>query len=278
MEPWSDDRVWDAADAWRWVPPAARKLKGANFELAVTPGSYALSFAYGFRAGEGVDAERALEDLHTKVVALGGTGINLQVTSRTRPQDLAERLLRRGYELKEDAEVLAWELLDARDGPRIPKFRSVQGVTVREVSNDDEYAGFLALSKPIFDEPTPSEESRLAFRREFHRQLREQGHSERFVAWAADRPIGRAGMEMVDDVARLWGTGVLPEHRGKGVYGLLVQARCEEAIRRGGQLALVSARKGTSGPILKHHGFRAMGTTRLYQARWDPSYPSDGSR
>lgn len=107
-----------------------------------------------------------------------------------------------------------------------------------------------------------------AFGKEFERAVRETGHSDRFVAWEGTTPVGRGGLEIVGEVARLWGTGVLSEHRRRGIYGRLVRARCEEAVRRGATLALTTARVGTSGPILKHHGFRSVGSVRLYEARW----------
>ena len=190
------------------------------------------------------------------------------MTARSTPTDLPERLRREGYKVVEEAEVLAWELRDAHHRPRLPKFRSVEGISIGEVRTDIEFGNFHALSTAIFGDPKPSEEAEAAFRKDFHRKVKEEGHSDRFLACLGTQPIGRAGLEIAGDVARLWGTGVLPEFRGRGVYGALVLARCEEAIRRGATLALVTARTGTSGPILKHHGFRTVGVLRIFEARW----------
>ena len=268
MSQWSDERLWDAVDAWRWVPPGSKRLVRDDFELAVTPGSYALTYAYGLHAKDGPSAEDVPTELRRQVEALGGTGVRVQIQPNSRPPDLPDRLARRGYKVAEEAEALVWELLDDRGRPRVPEFRPVEGVAVHEVRTTEEYDGFLSLSTPIFGDPSPSPASRAAFRHEFDRSLRELGHSDRFVAWDGTTPIGRAGLEVIEGVARLWGAGVLPEHRQRGVYGLLVQARCAEAVRRGASLALTTARVGTSGPILKHHGFRAVGTVRLFEARW----------
>lgn len=268
MGAWTDDRVWEAVDAWRWIPPGSKLSVHENFALAVTPGSYSLTLAYGFHARDAPSAEAALTELQKQVRALGGTGVRVQVGPHSRPADLSERLQGRGYRLAEEAEALAWELRDDSGGPSLPSFRPTEGVEVREALTESDYDGFLSLSTPIFGDPTPSGETMVAFRDEFDRMVRETGHSDRFVAWKGTTPIGRAGMEIVGEVARLWGTGVLPEHRRGGVYGLLVRARCEEAARRGASLALVMARVGTSGPILKHHGFRAVGSVRLFEARW----------
>ncbi|HTT45979.1 MAG TPA: GNAT family N-acetyltransferase [Thermoplasmata archaeon] len=268
MGGWTDDRIWDAVDAWKWIPPGSKRTVRANFELAVTPGSYALTYAYGLHAPDGPSADAVLAELRREVEALGGTGVRTQITPRSRPADLAERMRRAGFRVAEEAEVLAWELRDDRGRPRLPDFRAREGVTVREALTDSDYDGFLSLSGLIFGDPTPSVESQAAFKKEFYRMVQVDGHSDRFVAWEGTAPIGRAGMEVAGEVARLWGTGVLPERRQRGVYGLLVQARCEEALRRGATLALVTARVGTSGPILKHHGFRSVGPLRVLEARW----------
>lgn len=268
MPGWTEGRIWEAVDAWRWTPPGSKRLVDGSFELVVTPGSYALTYAYGFGAKDGPSAEVALTRIEQQVQDLGGTGVRVQVDPRTRPDDLPERLGRRGYQVVEEAEALARELLDANGAPWLPEFRATDGVTVRQALAESEYDAFRSLLTPIFGEPNPPEETLAALRKAFARQLQEQGHSNYFVAWEGSTPIGRAGLEVVGEVARLWGTGVLPNHRRRGVYGQLVRARCEEALRRGATLALTTARVGTSGPILKHHGFHAVGFIRVFEARW----------
>jgi hypothetical protein len=265
---WNDERVWGAVDAWRWIPPAARRLTTQEYDLAVTPGSYALTYVYGFRAGDGPKADAALDRLREQIESLGGTGARLQVTPRTEPSDLTERLLRRGYRPLEEAEVLVWELLESDGRPRLPEFPPPEGILVREVKTSTEYEAFLELSTAIFGDPPPSAESLRAFKSEFHRNLQGTGHSDRFLAWEGPTPVGRAGLEIVGPVARFWGTGVLTQHRRRGIYGALVRARCEDGVARGAEVALVSARTGTSGPILKHHGFRPVGSIRIYEVRW----------
>lgn len=268
MERWSDDRVWEAVDAWRWVPPAAKRVVEPCFELAVTPGSYALTYAYGIHAKDDADAERVLGLLRQRVAELGGTGVRVQVLARAQPENLPAKLVHAGFHVLEEAEALAWELLDEFDRPRMPDFRAARGVEVKEALTDSEYRGFLSLSGPIFGDPDPSASTLRAFREAFHQQVRDTHHSDRYVAWKGGLPVGRAGMEVVEEVARLWGTGVLPEHRQHGIYGQMVLARCQEAVRRGAKLALVTARIGTSGPILRHHGFRSVGTMQMYETRW----------
>ena len=268
MRAWTDERVWDAVDEWRWIPPSANKVATPEYELAVTPGSYALTYVYGFHVESGLLVEERLEALRHQIESLGGTGARIQLTPRTRPENLAAYLTRAGYKLGEEAEVLFWLLVDSGGKFSLPDFRSVEGITVREVNSESEYKVIRGLTSSIFGDPPLSGESEKAFTDAFHQRIREHGHSDRFVAWDAGMPVGIAGLEIADRVGRLFGSGVLPSHRGRGVYGQLVRARCEEASLRGAEIGLVTARTGTSGPILKHHGFRPVGSLRIYEVRW----------
>lgn len=74
--------------------------------------------------------------------------------------------------------------------------------------------------------------------------------------------------------ALLWGAAVLPEFRGRGVYGALVVARCKSAAERGAEIAFTTARTETPRPILKRHGFRVVGPTQFFEAAWSPAEPS----
>lgn len=268
MAAWTSERIWDAVDAWRWIPPAATRVKTDWCELAVTRGSFALTYVYGFHVEDPGRTEDLLRETRRRVEELGGTGARLQWTPRSTPPDLLERLARFGFRPVEEAEVLVWELQDETGGVRLPEFALPQDVAVREALVDAEFDSFVALGARIFGDPPPTPESRRAFVEEFHRRVREGGHSDRYLAWAGAAPVGRAGMELAGPVARFWGTGVLPEHRRRGVYGALVRARCAAAAARGSEIALVTARMGTSGPILLRHGFRPMGTIRVFEVRW----------
>jgi hypothetical protein len=174
---WTEDQIWEAVDAWGWIPPESKRIVDRNFELAITPGSYALTCAYGLRAKDGPSAEVALTKMEKQVRDMGGTGVRVQVDPRTHPEDLPERLGRRGYKVVEEAEALPWHLLDENGAPRLPGFRSTPGVTVREVPAESEYDAFRNLSLPILGEPDSPEETLVALRREFARQLLEGGHS-----------------------------------------------------------------------------------------------------
>jgi GNAT superfamily N-acetyltransferase len=72
-------------------------------------------------------------------------------------------------------------------------------------------------------------------------------------------------------VARFWGTAVIPEFRGRGVYRALVHARMTDAKARGARLALVHAREKTSSPILQRLGFTVYGQQKVWSITPTPT-------
>lgn len=265
---WSDDKVWDAMEAHRWYPPSSRRVTTENYELAVTPGSSGLTWIYGFRANDTQDAERLLDEIREKVKSLGGTGARIQVTPLARPPVLGDLLLRWQFEPKEVAEVLVCDLRDESGREKLPSFRPTPGLAVREITTRDDYDAVEDLNRAIFELPAPPAETRAIFIETYERQVRETGHSDRFLAREGGRAVGNAGLALEGAVAFLWGAGVFPEFRGRGVYGALVVARCKSAAERGAEIALTTARTGTSGPILKRHGFRVVGPIQVFEAAW----------
>lgn len=258
----------------RWYPPSSTRVTEENYELAVTPGSSDLTWIYGFHAPDARHATRLLEEIRAKVQSLGGTGARIMVAPNAQPPGLGDLLVNFRFELKESAELLAYDLRDEHGAARLPSFRPVPGLTLREITTREEYEIVTNLTRTIFDLPTPSAEVRAGFLESYERQVRETGHSERFLALEGPRAAGTAGLALEGAVALLWGSGVLPEFRGRGIYGALVAARCRSAVQRGAEIACTTARTGTSGPILKRHGFRVVGPHRVYEARWFAPSPA----
>jgi len=57
---WTREQVWYALDEWRWIPASAQRVVTEEYELAVTPGSYALKYVYGYRDDDPVRVEERL--------------------------------------------------------------------------------------------------------------------------------------------------------------------------------------------------------------------------
>jgi hypothetical protein len=265
---WTDDRVWAAVADWRWVPPTGTRITTEEYDMIVTPGSHTMTTVYGFRETDPERVEATLDRAERTARERGAPGSRFQILPTCSPSDLADRLARRGYRELPLAEALAFELRSADGLPRLPAFSSPDGIEAREVRSDEEYAAFVALNGPLWDDPGPPPETERGLREQFHQRLKETGHSGRYVVWEGSTPVGHGGLEVVGVVGRFWGSGILPDWRGRGAYGALVRRRCEDAVANGAELALVTARTGTSGPILKRRGFRAVGPVRLFEVHW----------
>ena len=271
---WDDARVWGAMVDWRWVPPSARRFKTDRFDLIVTPGSYSMTTIYGFLVEDPEKVDAALNEVEGLARSNDATGARFQILPTSRPLNLGERLVKRGYAALDEVEVLVYDLRDESGQARLPEFRLPAGISAREVRNDAEYTAFVGLNAPIWDNPEPPPETRRGLEAEFRKRVADTGHSGRWVVWKESTPIGHGGLEVVGPVARFWGSGILPGYRNLGAYGALVRARCELAVQQGAEIALVTARIGTSGPILKRHGFRVVGPIQNFEVRWsqDQSY------
>jgi len=259
---WCDERVWRAYHEWRWIPPSARHAVTEDYELAVTPGTHELSYVYGFRVSPASRVETVLDQLRVEVTSLGARGVKVQVTPTTEPRDLEQRLLRRNSQIAETTEVLVWELQSADGSRGLPEFPMPDGIAVREVRTESEFDEFLSLARPIFGDAAPLPTSIEAFRSDVRIQIGQTGHSGRYLALRETVPVGRGGFEVVGEVARFWGSGVLESHRRHGIYGTLVRAGCRIAVDQGARAAMVVARFGTSGPILTRYGFRVVDRLR----------------
>jgi Acetyltransferase (GNAT) family len=266
--PWDDTRVWEAMVDWRWVPPASHRFTTDRFDLIVTPGSYSMTTIYGFQVEDSKDVDAALDEVEGLARLNKATGTRFQILPTARPLDLGERLERRGYLALDEVEVLVYDLRDESGRRRLPAFHLPSDISAREAMTDSDYAAFVELNGPIWDSPVPPEETRIGLEAEFRKRVSETAHSGRYVVWQGSTPIGHGGLEVVGPVARFWGSGILSEYRNRGAYGALVRARCEQAVQQGAEIALVTARTGTSGPILKGHGFRLVGPVRNFEIRW----------
>lgn len=86
-----------------------------------------------------------------------------------------------------------------------------------------------------------------------------------WLAESGGEVVGAGRLERVvgTDVAGLWGGGVLPEWRGKGIYWAITSARARAALAVGAALLQCDCSE-MSRPILERNGFVAITTTTPY--------------
>lgn len=175
------------------------------------------------------------------------------------PDGYEDALLARGGRLDETLDVLARDLTDG--GPDLDPPADVE---VRWATDRATFADAMRLGGEVFGGGDDLSDAELdeEWARESGKQ--EAGDGGSVVAYVDGRAGGTAGLSLVGPDARLWGGGVLPDVRRRGVYRALLDARLRYAVERGGRLALVKGRVQTSGPILRRAGFEKVGQERSY--------------
>lgn len=79
-----------------------------------------------------------------------------------------------------------------------------------------------------------------------------------FVAYVGDMPVASSRMEIAGAFGQLYGGGVIPAWRGRGIYRAMVAARLHAARKRGLRYLSTEA-ADSSRPILESLGFVAAG-------------------
>lgn len=265
---WSDKRLLAEAERWTWWTPETSVIEEPEYLLTEWKEGPARNVVHWTHA-PGRAGEALIEEVQGRLRADGRTGVRWWVTPATQPAGMEDALIGQGFRLVERVDILAWDLGSGNGEPAMPALDVPPDVRVELVRDEATLRTMHELAARGFGEAPPSDE----LLRHFAQELDEQERSDRrtsfeFVAFVDGEPVSSAGFTLVGQVARFWGAATLPEARGKGAYRALVAARCAEAHRRGGRIALTKARTGTSGPILRRAGFRALGQERCYELAW----------
>ncbi|MFJ8039421.1 GNAT family N-acetyltransferase [Kitasatospora sp. NPDC096147] len=246
-----------ASSAWVWDPPDAERVGTGEYRLVRLPEYYAfdlsvVSFTPERPLAEAVDVvlERARE--------FGVPALDWQVLIG-HPAGLAEELAARGAGVKLVLEVVAADLGAGWSEPATPEV-AVESRWATDVATARDG---IAVSLTGFGGELPPEERIVAAAARSARTLA-AGEGGMLVGYVDGVPVGYAGLELVDGVARLTGGVVVPEWRGKGVYRALLTARLVYAREHGARMALVKANVDTSGPILRKAGFTGYGQEPVY--------------
>lgn len=264
---WSDERILAEAERWTWWPPDTTVIEQPEYLLMLWNESPRRNIVHWTHA-DGQSGDNLIEDVLGRLKVAGRTGVSWWVTPATRPVTLEEALVRHGFQPAERVDILSWDLGTGSE-PALPALDVPAGVTTELVRDEATLRTMHALAARGFGESLPSEEQLRHYANELAEQERTGKRTGfEFVAHVDGQPVSSAGFTLVGQVARFWGAATLPEARGKGTYRALVAARCAEAHRRGARIALTQARVGTSGPILRRAGFRALGQERCYELAW----------
>jgi GNAT superfamily N-acetyltransferase len=189
----------------------------------------------------------------TEYFARLGRGFEWKVHAFDSPANLAARLEGQGFEPDPVEALMVYGVSGhaARD-------RDV-ALRIERVTTPAGVRDILAVQEKIWGRAFPWLESWL------HALL---PRAALFCAYDGDEPIGTGWIEFPPGAtfAELHGGSVLAEHRGRGIYSMLFDARVEEAKRHGIEFLAVDAAP-MSRPILLAKGFTYVCDTTPYRKR-----------
>lgn len=161
------------------------------------------------------------------------------------PADIRDRLTRRGFVIEELAALM---ILDT---DVTPAFLDPEDVSVRRVEDEAGIQAIMRMEKAVWNE----DHSELAIRLWQDLQTDPMSLSV-FASYEGEQLVSAAWIyyHPPTKFASLWGGSTLAEHRGKGHYTALLNARMREARSRGYRFLMVDA-SPMSRPILERRGF-----------------------
>ena len=207
----------------------------------------------------GFDSDRSSQTLIAEVLDTarqwGRREVAWWITALTRPSDLVSTLVDAGAVLAETIDVLALDL-----SVQLPDLGDLAGTTARVVRTAQD-------ARVYRDVNAAGWESDLASDEEIRQWVDDAttGRKVRVVGTVGGEPAACGGLTVDSDVAHLWGAATTPSTRGRGGYRAVLRERLILARDAGAELAIVRARAGTSGPILRHIGFGVYGQELAYR-------------
>jgi ribosomal protein S18 acetylase RimI-like enzyme len=129
------------------------------------------------------------------------------------PQDLADRLARRGFLEVDDTAAMAIDL------DRLPKQEELPGVRIELVEDPagiDVYVDLLIREMKHSHPPVPPD-AREMRRRHLLGKLGNDPDSKRFVAWLDGQPVATSRLSMAGGAAGLYTVLTVPQARGRGI-------------------------------------------------------------
>jgi len=265
MADWTDERIIDQARKWRWRPPGTKVVSYQRFDLALYPGFWNENFVKA-KSLPNQNPESLVEEVVAAASQLRLSKLAWRVSSSPDSRDLERVLEDAGFVAEKMDELLAWELGNG-PAPILPEPEVSGQVIAERVTNFEHYQAARRVEAAAFGHQLPSEQELEQEWSSATAESEEAAKSARFFSRMGNVAISTGGLTMSDKVVRLWGAGTHPAYRGRGGYRAITIARMNEGHHRGATIAIVNARTGTSGPILKRMGFRLVSLTKEYELR-----------
>lgn len=265
MADWTDERIIDEARKWRWCPPGTKEIAYQRFDLALYPESWNENFVEA-KSLPKQNLESFVEEVMAAASQLRLSKLAWRVSSSPDSVELERVLEDAGFVAEQMDELLAWELGDGPT-PILPEAVGSGEMIAERVTDIEHYQAARRVEAAAFGQRVPSEKELEQEWSSATADSEEAAKFARFFSRIGNVPISSGGLTMSDNVVRLWGAGTHPAYRGRGGYRAITIARMNEGRHRGATIAIVNARIGTSGPILRRMGFRSVSVTKEYELR-----------
>ena len=176
-----------------------------------------------------------------------------------RPQDLRERVLRRGFDHVEDTAAMAMDLERLPDTVPPPDAARIEPVD--DSAAVDAYVRVVIRAMEIDHWPLPPDAVRI--RSDYIRsRLGDDPLSRRFVAFLDGEPVATSRLSMAGGVAGLYSMVTLPHARRRGI-GLAMAHRALLAGREAGMRIAVLQATDMGFPIYVRLGFEELFTYEM---------------
>ena len=147
-----------------------------------------------------------------------------------------------------------------------PEFPKNPDIRIQEIQHE-EIISHIALISSVYG--LSQEMARYLY---VSSQFQQSIRSRFYLAYLKniDEPVGYSSSAYVadDSIVVLRGSGIIPKHRGKGIYKALIQQRLADAIDDGLYSAIVCAARDSSCHALNRFGFQENCPIEWYQ--WSP--------
>lgn len=248
------ERVAAASAAWIYVPSDAVEVAVPEYRLVRYPSWMEAGVTLVWLGPLRRTVRQVVEEVVEVATGWGVTEMSWWVLAG-HPPEFEREIVRRGAVLAEEVQVLAAPVAEA-----LPLLAEPADVLVREVDGAADMRAATDVGAEAFDTPRLDDDE-IA---DALRSQTEMPQAPWFLAEREGRCVGMAGATLAGDVVRLWGGGVVPSSRGRGVYRAMLAERLRWGAERGADLALVKGRVDTSAPILRRAGFVGFGSERRF--------------
>jgi ribosomal protein S18 acetylase RimI-like enzyme len=214
----------------------------------------------------GVEAARLRPQLVDRrideaIAAFRAAGVSAawSVGPLSRPRDLGDRLLARGFELDQD---LAWMAADLERPRRIEQ---PTNLVIERVTTQAHHEGWLDVMDRGFGHDPESHITLDTLGR--HDRNRQRGPWVRFVGFLNARPVASSGLIVGGGVAGIYNVATVPRARRRG-FGTAMTLTAMRHARRLGHRVAVLATSPLGRGVYEGLGFRDVCTSRTYV--WEP--------